>query len=321
MISLLEVLYEAAVGPKGIILAGGAGVGKSYTTKTLLGDLDEKTGVFTPKGSTLKFKYMNPDDLVEKEGLSLGAAMGKFKDIFQDAQDKKENIIWDTTAANVKNTLAQMPEYDKFMVMIYAHPIVSILQNTKRDRKLPLEAVVKTWDNVYGNVEEYKNKFGDKFALIKKEIPGYEEDIKKFDQAVAGGKDKLKQYLSDLVSQDKDKFKSSFSKEFNFSKPEIEDSFEAALSQTSYNEKEDINILKNVKKEFEKEYLKKDEDPGKDKLEKKLQSARKTKERNEQKYNEDLDGIVNKLTSPKFKEITEPNSDEEVMSRLNNFLK
>ena len=316
-----RLLKEDTSKPKGIILAGGAGSGKSYYSEEILGNLNKERTIWSPKGSDLQFTYINPDVYVERDGLSLGAAMGKLKPAFQGAQDKKENILWDTTAASVKNTLSQMSDYDKFMIMIYTHPIISILKNVERERTLPLEAVIKTWDSVYGNIGEYKSKFGDNFVLVKNIQPGYEKEIKAFDQAVAGGKDKLKQYLSDLVSQDKDKFKSSFSKEFKFSKPEIEDSFEAALPQTSYNEKEDIGILKGVKKEFEKEYLKKNEDPGKDRLEKKLQSARKTKERNEKNYNESLEGVVNKLTSSEFKEITEPISDEEIKSRFNNFLK
>jgi len=264
---------------------------------------------------------MNPDDIVEKEGTSLGVAMGKFKEIFQDAQNKKENIIWDTTAANIKNTMAQMPGYDKFMVMVYTHPIISLYQNAKRERTLPMEAAIKTWDGVYSNIEEYKKLFGDKFVLIKNVIPGYEKQVQEFDKAVAGGKDSLKQYLENLIANNQEQFKSSFSKEFEFENKEIEQAFNDALPETSYDEKKDKSILKGVKKEFQKDYLKKNEDPGSKVLEKKLQSARNTKEKNEQNYNEDLEGIVNKLTSSKFKEITEPNSEEDIKSKFNSFLK
>lgn len=317
----MKLILEADGVPKGIILAGGAGVGKTYAVKKLLGDLDEKTGIFTPKGSNLEFKYMNPDDIVEKEGTSLAAAIGKFKEIFQDIQNKKENIIWDTTAANIKNTMAQMPGYDKFMVMVYTHPIISLYQNAKRERTLPMEAAIKTWDGVYSNIEEYKKLFGNNFVLIKNIIPGYEKQVQEFDKAVAGGKDSLKQYLENLVSDNAEQFKSSFSKEFEFANKEIEQAFNNALPETSYNEKKDKSILKGIKKEFQKEYEKKNEDPGSKVLEKKLQSARNTKERNEQNYNDDLEGIVDKLTSPKFKEITEPNSEQEIQSKFSSFLK
>jgi hypothetical protein len=315
-----RLLKEDKDSPKGIILSGGAAVGKSYVVKNILGNLDEKTGVFTPFGSNLKFKYMNPDDLVEKKGLSLGAAMGEFRGIFQDAQDKKENIIWDTTGANIKNTMSQLSGYDKFMVMVYTHPIISILQNIKRDRKLPVDAVLKTWDGVYSNIEEYKNLFKDNFVLIQNNLPGYKKDIQEFNTAIKGGKDKLNQYLENLVSTDPEKFKSSFSTDFSFDSKEIEQAFTQALSQTSFNEKVDGDILKLIQKEFQKEYLKKNEDPGSDVLEKKIKSARNTVERNNKNKNENLEGIVNKLTSSNFEDVIEPTPESEIKSKLNSFL-
>jgi len=320
MISLLEILKEAVNGPKAIILGGGAGVGKSYTIKNLLGDLDEKSGVFTPKGSSMEFKYMNPDVYIEREGMSLGQAMGKFRDVFQDAQDEKENIIWDTTGANLKNTLSQLPDYDKFMVMVYTHPIISILQNAKRDRKLPLDAVIKTWNSVYGNIADYKKALGDRFVLIQNIIPGYEKEVEAFNKAAQGGSETLTKYLEDLVASDEGKFKSSFSKEFNFSSDEIEQAFNTTLPQTSYT-KDDDRILKSVKKEFEKAYTKKGENPGEKVLDKKLQSARNTRARNTKNKEENIKGVVAKLTSPEFKDIIEPTPSDEVKSRFQNFIK
>ena len=320
MISLLEILKEAVDGPKAIILGGGAGAGKSYTIKNLLGDLDEKSGVFTPKGSSMEFKYMNPDVYIEKEGMSLAQAMGKFKGVFQDAQDKKENIIWDTTGANLKNTLSQLPDYDKFMVMVYTHPIISILQNAKRDRKLPLDAVVKTWNSVYGNIADYKKALGDRFVLIQNIIPGYEKEVEAFNKAAQGGSETLTKYLEDLVASDEGKFKSSFSKEFNFSSDEIEQAFNTTLPQTSYT-KDDDRILKSVKKEFEKAYTKKGENPGEKVLDKKLQSARNTKARNTKNKEENIKGVVAKLTSPEFEDIIKPTPNDEVKSRFQNFIK
>ena len=316
MVSLLQILKEAVDGPKAIVLAGGAGAGKSYIAKNILGDL--KDGKFKPKGSSQEFLYLNPDDIVEKKGVSLGAAMGEFNQIFQDTTEKNQNLIWDTTGTNVKNTLGKLQDYNKFMVMVYTHPIVSILQNKKRDRRLPIEAVLKTWDSVYGNIPEYKKILGDNFNILQNNIPGYEKDIKEFNQAVQGGKESLKKYLSDLVGQDPEGFKSSFSKPFEFETKEIEASFEETLPQTSYSDK-DEDILKQIQREYEKEYKKRGEDPGKDILEKKIKSVRNTKARNEKNYNENIEGIVSKLSSPEFKQFIEPNTPEEVQQKLKAF--
>jgi hypothetical protein len=320
MISLFKLILEGDGNPKGIILAGGAGVGKSYVVKTLLGNLDEKTEVFTPKGSFLKFKYLNIDNFVEKKGLSLAVANSELAGVFQNLQNQKENILWDTTGVNIKNTTSQMSGYDKFMVMVYTHPIISILQNSKRDRKLPLEAVIKTWEKAYSNIEEYKNLFGENFVLVNNQVPGYEKQVDEFNKAINGGKENLKQYLTDLVSNNEEQFKSSFSKEFKFDTKEIEQAFGNALPKTSFDEKKDADILKDIKKEFQKDYLKKNEDPGFELLEKRVQSKRKTKATNNQNYNDDLEGIVNKLTSSDFKKIIEPASETEIKSKFNSFL-
>jgi len=314
------LLKEAKDNPKAIILAGGAGVGKSYIIKNLLGDLDEEAEVFFPKGSPLKFKYLNVDNFVEKKGLSLGAAQGEFRGEFQDVQNKRENILWDTTGVNVKNTTSQLSGYDRFMVMVYTHPIISILQNTKRGRKLPLEAVIKTWEKAYSNIEEYKNLFGENFILINNLVPGYEKEIEEFNKAVSGGKESLKQYLTDLVSGNEEQFKSSFSKEFEFETKEIEQAFNNTLTKTSFDEVKDADILKDVKKAFEKDYLKKNEDPGFELLEKRVQSKRKNKETNNQNYDDDLEGIVVKLTSPAFNQLIDPYSNSEIKSKFKEFL-
>ena len=79
-------------------------------------------------------------------------------------------------------------------------------------------------------------------------------------------------------------------------------------------------VKKSIKKEFEKEYQKKNENPGPQVLEKKIKSARNTKERNEKNYNENIEGIVNKLTSPQFRQLIEPTSDEEVKSKITSFV-
>ena len=244
--------------------------------------------------------------------------MGEFNQIFSNVLDKNQNLIWDTVGANIKNTLGKLQDYNKFMVMVYTHPIVSILQNKKRDRRLPIEAVLKTWDSVYGNIPEYKKILGDNFNLLQNNIPGYEKEIKAFNQAVQGGKESLKKYLTDLVEQDPEGFKSSFSKPFEFETKEIENSFEETLPQTSYSDK-DEDILKQIQREYEKEYKKIGSNPGKDILEKKIKSSRNTKARNEKNYNENIEGIISKLSSPEFKQLTEPNPPEQVQQKLKAF--
>ena len=316
MISLMEILKEENNKPKAIILAGGAGSGKSYIINNTLGEL--KNNIFIPRNSSQKFLYLNPDDIVEKRGISIGEAMKEFNEIFSKTIEKNQNIIWDTTGSNIKNTIEKLPNYNKFMVMVYTHPIISILQNKKRDRRIPINAVISTWNNVYSNIKEYKNILGNNFTLLQNIIPGYEKEIQEFNQAAKNGKESLKQYLKDLIEQDPEGFRSTFSKPFEFENKNIENAFEKTLTQTSYSLK-DKSLLKSIKKEYEAEYKKKGEFPNRDFLEKKLLSARKTQERNDSNYNEDIESIINKLFSPQFNDLIKPNTPEEVQQKLKNF--
>jgi len=317
MISLIQLLIEQTLKPKAIVLGGAAGSGKSYITNNMLGNI--KNGIFKSKTNSTPFTYLNPDEFVEKQNLPLANAMMAFKELFQDVKNKNQNILWDTTAANIKNTLKQLEGYDVFMVMVYTHPIVSILRNFERDRSLPFKAVLKTWDQVYNNIEEYRKMFGDNFTLIQNIPPGFEKQIQEFNTAAQQGKETLIQYLENLIQQNPDKFKSSFSKEFEFDTPEIEKAFNQTLPQTSYSSK-DENILKDIKKEFQKEFQKLNTEPDSNFLEKKIISARNTQNRNEQNYIQNIEGIVSKLTSPQFKQILQPSSETEVQSKLNKFI-
>jgi tRNA A37 threonylcarbamoyladenosine biosynthesis protein TsaE len=80
MISLLQLLKEATGTPKAIILGGGAGSGKTYLVKNVLGDL--KDGNFIPKGSSENFTYLNPDDIIEKTGSFFRGCYGSIQRYF-----------------------------------------------------------------------------------------------------------------------------------------------------------------------------------------------------------------------------------------------
>ena len=80
-------------------------------------------------------------------------------------------------------------------------------------------------------------------------------------------------------------------------------------------------LLKTIKKEFEKEYIKKNENPGEARLDKKILSARKTRDRNNQGRTDNIQGVVDKLTSSEFKDIIQPTSNDEVKLKFQNFIK
>jgi hypothetical protein len=67
------------------------------------------------------------------------------------------------------------------MVMIWVSPYTSLERNASRDRALAPAIVVKTWAGVNGNIDGYKQAFGDKFVLINNDPEGKAE----YDPAVA----------------------------------------------------------------------------------------------------------------------------------------
>jgi hypothetical protein len=216
MIKLFNLLQEI-VSPqrKMIILAGGAGVGKS----TLIDKI---------KGSTPGFEIINPDKYIEDKSSpmfnNLSAASAQVDDVdVPNTLSSGKSFIWDTTASNAAKLLGGLykrketpgllntaSDYDALMIMVYAHPIVSFLRNFKRERKVPKIGVISTWNNVYGNIDAYKNKLGDNFVLYQAPDDEYKNEIEGFNQAVQQGK--LYEWLEELTSTNPEQFVSTFRK-------------------------------------------------------------------------------------------------------------
>jgi len=215
MIKLIDLLLEVAT-PKNkmIIMAGGAGAGKS----TLINKI---------KSAAPGFEIINPDKYVEDKDSpmynSLTQASMQVDDVdVPQAISQGRAFIWDTTASNAakmvggvykrKETpgILNIEGYDKMMIMVYAHPIVSFLRNFKRERKVPKIGVISTWNSVYGNIDTYKNKLGDNFVLYQAPDEEYQKEIDGFNQAVQQGK--LYEWLDELTKSNPEQFSSTFRK-------------------------------------------------------------------------------------------------------------
>jgi predicted kinase len=214
MIKLMHLLLEAASKGKMVIMAGGAGAGKSTLVDKIKNELPG-------------FEVMNPDKYVEDESspmynsLTQASMQVDDKDV-PEAIASNKNFIWDTTASNANKMLGGIykrkevagilntSNYDTLMIMVYAHPIVSFLRNFKRERKVPKIGIIQTWNNVYGNVDAYKNKLGDNFVLYQAPDTEYQKEIDEFNEAVRQGK--LYEWLEELVAKDPAQFSSSFRK-------------------------------------------------------------------------------------------------------------
>tara|TARA_Y100000034_G_C6887835_1_gene407853 strand:- start:544 stop:1371 length:828 start_codon:yes stop_codon:yes gene_type:complete len=215
MIKLIKLLTEIENKSKMIVMAGGAGSGKS----TLVNKF---------KDAVPDFEIFNPDKYVEDKTSPLHNKLTQAsmqidnKDI-PDAIAQGKNFIWDTTASNANKMLGgtyrrkevegilNNDDYDVLMVMVYAHPIVSFLRNFKRERKVPKLGIINTWNNVYGNINRYKSALGDNLVLYQAPAEEYREEIEEFNRAAQAGE--LEEYFYNLVSQDPGKYASTFRKD------------------------------------------------------------------------------------------------------------
>ena len=202
-------------------MAGGAGSGKTTFVKG-----NEKKAIDGLIHSILElknFEYLNPDTYIEDKDSPMYNSLTKASQQIDDVDvpkniEAKNNFIWDTTASNAAKMVGgeykrkqtpgvlNTPDYDKMMVMVYAHPIVSFLENFKRERKVPKIGILSTWNNVYGNIEAFERKLGDNFIIY--EAPTnqfYQKEIDQFNEAVRQGK--LYEFYCGLLPKSKSFFR------------------------------------------------------------------------------------------------------------------
>ena len=147
---LMQILLEAKDRPKVVVMAGGAGAGKTYLLNQLdLGSLPQ----------------VNPDKFVEDpqhpayNNLSQGSRLAD-----QEAESlstTKQSFVWDTTASNPSKIQDLVDKgYGVYMVMVYTHPMISYISNFSRERNVPAAAVFSTWRNIYQLIGDYNKMTG-----------------------------------------------------------------------------------------------------------------------------------------------------------------
>ena len=223
-------LREQEEKPKAIIMAGGAGVGKTFVT-------DKFKKIAEDNG----WVVLNPDQYARnpdpEQRLSLAAAASKInKEVDSLAKSKdKPNIIWDTTANNPSKVKElQDAGYDVLMIMVYAHPSVAFEQNFARASKegedsLPPYVILKTWASSYNDphIENYQKMFGDNFIIIDNTSkPGTDNSkIDAFNKAAQQGGKALEKHIEDIIKSNPKYYSSTqmVSKPANLSKDQQAD--------------------------------------------------------------------------------------------------
>jgi len=305
---LTQIILEARNKPKVVIMAGGAGVGKS----TLLNKLD-----------LASLPHVNPDKYVEDpehpayNNLSQGARLADQE--AEDLSNNKESFVWDTTASNPKKVKELLDKgYDAFMVMVYTHPMISYISNSKRGRKVPAAAVFSTWRNVYQLISDYSKMLSGNIAIHINDRGGeYNKEIEAFNTAAKNGPQGIKEYLQKYNEQHGFEG-STFFKPVEMSQEE-EEEFKRATADIDY-ERDNRSEDKAVKQAFLKAYQGNGVGPGDDKLKDAIKKYRDTKAKNQQREDEVLENIAEMLFSPVFQELLQHSTPQEIDQKVQEFL-
>ena len=311
MIKLSELILEATNRPKAVIMAGGAGAGKSYLLNQL--SLDS-------------LEQFNPDKYVEDPDHpyynNLGAASVQVeKDVLAAAEDKI-SLVWDTTASGKKfdENLDKLLNggYDVYMVMVYTHPMISYISNFKRGRNIPASSVFTTWRNAYQKIGDFDKKLKGNLSIFVNDRGGeFKKEIEGFNTAAKNGVNGIKDYLK-AYNDRTGAGKSSFFKPVEMSRQE-EQEFEKAVANVDF-DRDSRSEDKAVKQAFLKSYQKIGTGPGEDKLKDVVKKYRKKKADADDRNDAVLDSIADMLFSPKFQDLLKHSSPQEIDSKVQSFL-
>jgi len=308
MIKLTDLILERRGRPKVVVMAGGAGAGKSY----LLNQLNLSS-----------LPQVNPDKYVEDpdhpayNNLSQGARLADKE--AEELADSKTSFVWDTTASNPKKVKELIDKgYDVFMVMVYTHPMISYISNFSRKRNIPGAAVFSTWRNVYQLIKDYDKITKGNLAIFVSDRGGkHDKEIEAFNTAAKNGPSGISDYLQ-KYNEKNNIGGSTFRKPIELSAQE-EEEFKKHIGSLDY-DKEGYGEDRALKKAFKDAYDKNGVGPGLDKMKDVLKKYRDRKAKQEEKETEVLDNIADMLFNPKFQNLLQHSTPAEIDSKVQAFL-
>jgi predicted kinase len=219
-------IKEAQQTPQAIFLAGPAGAGKSFISKSLplskfqvINVDDTYEELLKASGMGMKQKDFDPEQLSQAAKL-MGQAQKTTKEKYTKALENLNDIIIDGTGAASRPLLKKKAElealgYETMMVMIYVSPMTSLERNANRDRSLMPGIVLRTWRDINQNIDIYKQAFGDNLVIINNDPKDADksfdsQEIKRrfFDTSKAKGKPKTPEEIAkikaDVIQLNKD---------------------------------------------------------------------------------------------------------------------
>ena len=207
-------IKEAQQTPQAIFLAGPAGAGKSFISKSLplskfqvINVDDTYEELLKASGMGMKQKDFDPEQLSQAAKL-MGQAQKTTKEKYAKTLENLNDIIIDGTGAASRPLLKKKAElealgYETMMIMIYVSPMTSLERNANRDRSLMPSIVLRTWRDINQNIETYEQAFGDDLVIINndpkdanKSFDSQEIKRRFFDTSKAKGKPKTPEEIA-----------------------------------------------------------------------------------------------------------------------------
>jgi hypothetical protein len=312
MIKLSTLILEDKAGPKAIVMAGGAGSGKTY----LLNQLNLKS-----------LTQFNPDEYVEDKNHpyynKLGPAANLTAKNAMAAVEQGISFVWDTTASGVgfqKNLDKMLASgYQVYMVMVYAHPMISYVSNCMaRERNIPSDSVFATWRNVYTKIEDFNRQLKGNLSIFVSDRGGkYKKEVEGFDTAAKNGLSGVKEYLKNF-NEKNNVGGSSFFKPVEMNSEEEQEFIKHAgsVDWDKNNRSED----KAIKSTFLKAYRKNGVGPGQDKLKDAVKKYREKNLKRKEDADAVLDNIVDMIYNPTFQEKLQHSTPREIDQKVQAFL-
>lgn len=308
MIKLADLILEANGRPKVVVMAGGAGAGKSFLLNQL---------------NLASLPQVNPDKYVEDpdhpayNNLSQGARLADQE--AQELSDNKTSFVWDTTASNPKKVKELIDKgYDVYMIMVYTHPMISYISNFSRKRNIPGAAVFSTWRNVYQLISDYDKLTNGNLSIFVSDRGGkFNKEIEAFNTAAKNGPSGIKDYL-ERYNEANNIGGSTFRKPIELSAEE-EEEFKKHIGSLDY-DKEGYGEDRALKKAFKDAYDKNGVGPGLDKMKEVLKKYRDNKAKQDQRETEVLDNIADMLFNEKFQKLLKHSTPKEIDQKVQAFL-
>ena len=308
MIKLSDLILERQGRPKVVVMAGGAGAGKTYLLNQL---------------GLSSLPQVNPDKYVEDpqhpayNNLSQGARLADQE--AEELSNSKTSFVWDTTASNPKKVKELIDKgYDVFMVMVYTHPMISYISNFSRKRNIPGTAVFSTWRNVYQLIKDYDKITNGNLAIFVSDRGGkYDKEIEAFNTAAKNGPSGISDYLQ-AYNEKNNIGGSTFRKPVEMSSQE-EEEFKKHIGSLDY-DKDNYGEDRALKKAFKDAYDKNGVGPGIDKMKDILKKYRDRKTKQQERETEVLDNIADMLFNPKFQSLLQHSTPAEIDQKVQSFL-